>query len=124
MPSTALSLRAVRRDLRGCLESTWLPADDVEDLVLATSEAVSNVLEHAQHPTEPFFDVVLSVVPDQVTITVRDSGQWRDEPSGTHRGRGLAMMDTLAETTILTEARGTTVTLRHRAGRRAAVASG
>jgi hypothetical protein len=47
-----------------------------------------------------------------VTIVVCDHGQWRDATAGTYRGRGLAMMRMLVDTTVEARPEGTTVTLR------------
>jgi anti-sigma regulatory factor (Ser/Thr protein kinase) len=118
LPSTELSVRSMRRGLRAFLDATGLTDDELHDLLLAACEAATNAVEHAQHPTEPFFDVVFEVDEGQVTIIVRDHGQWRHGPTGPHRGRGrgLAMMRVLAGTTIDTHADGTTVTLRHPPG--------
>ncbi len=76
-------------------------------------EAVTNAIEHAQSPTHPFVDVAVEVDDDRVTVVVRDHGQWREGPVGPHRGRGLAMMRALAETTVLANRHGTTVVIRH-----------
>jgi anti-sigma regulatory factor (Ser/Thr protein kinase) len=123
-PHTTHTQHALRRELRDCLRSTGMSADDVDDLVLATCEAVTNALEHAQSPSDPFFDVGLDGDADQVTVTVRDSGRWQDVPSGPHRGRGLAMIRLLADTTVVTGASGTTVTMHHRFDRLETAAQG
>jgi anti-sigma regulatory factor (Ser/Thr protein kinase) len=104
----------MRQELRGFLDDTAWPADVVEDLVLAASEAANNAVEHAQPPTEPFFDVCAAVDDDAVTIVVRDHGAWRQPTSPSVRGRGLAMMRALADTTVTAGPHGTTVTIRRR----------
>ena len=107
----------MRRGLRALLADSGLPDGEREDLVLAACEAGTNALEHAQQPTEPFFDVVIEIADGLVTIVVRDHGRWQQPTSDPYRGRGLAMMDVLADTTVTTRTDGTTVTLRnHRAG--------
>jgi anti-sigma regulatory factor (Ser/Thr protein kinase) len=106
----------MRRGLRAFLVDTGLPHDDVEDLVLAACEAATNAVEHAQHPTEPFFDACIEIAEGVVTIVIRDHGEWQQPTSNPYRGRGLAMMRVLADTTMSTCADGTTVTIRsHRA---------
>ena len=104
----------MRQDLHDVLDDTALSADLVGDLVLAASEAANNAVEHAQRPTEPFFDVCVEVDHDAVTVTIRDHGTWRQPRVPTVRGRGLAMMDALAQTTVTASVRGTTVTIRCR----------
>ena len=107
----------MRRGLRAFLADWGLPDGEREDLVLAACEAGTNAVEHAQQPTEPFFDVFIEIADGLVTIVVRDHGQWQEPTSDPYRGRGLAMMHVLADTTVTTRTHGTTVTLRnHRAG--------
>ena len=107
----------MRRGLRAFIADTDLSEDEREDLVLAACEAGTNAVEHAQQPTEPFFDVFIEIADGLVTIVVRDHGQWQQPTSDPYRGRGLAMMHVLADTTVTTRTHGTTVTLRnHRAG--------
>jgi anti-sigma regulatory factor (Ser/Thr protein kinase) len=101
----------MRRGLRAFLDDAGLSHDEVEDLVLAACEAATNAGEHAQHSTEPFFDVATQIAGGVVTIVVRDYGQWRAPGSSPHRGRGLAMMRVLADTSVAVGAHGTTVTL-------------
>jgi anti-sigma regulatory factor (Ser/Thr protein kinase) len=102
----------IRHELRAFLEDTGLSTDERDDLVLAACEAVTNAVDHAQSPTEPFFDACIEVADGVVTIVVRDHGQWREPTSMGDRGRGLAMMRVLADTTVTLGPQGTTVTLR------------
>lgn len=115
LPTTEQSVRTLRHGLRAFLDDTALPPDALHDLLLATCEAAANAVEHPQEPTESYFDVSFHVEHDQVTIVVRDHGRWRDGPSGDHRGRGLQMMATLAETRVEQSPDGTTVTMRQSA---------
>jgi anti-sigma regulatory factor (Ser/Thr protein kinase) len=112
--STPTSVRGMRQDLHDCLDDTALSADVVDDVVLAASEAAHNAVEHAQRPTQPCFDVRAEIDRHAVTVTIRDHGTWRQPRIPTVRGRGLAMMDALAETTVTASVRGTTVTIRCR----------
>lgn len=112
LPSTELSVCSLRHGLRSFLDDTGLPPDELHDLLLAACEAATNAIEHAQHPSEPYIDVLFEVEDGQVTIVVRDHGRWRDGPSGPHRGRGLMMMAALADTTVSSPPQGTTVTIR------------
>lgn len=112
LPSTDVSVRSLRHGLRVFLDDTGLAPDDLSDLLLAACEAATNAIEHAQQPSEPFFDVLFEVEDGQVTIVVRDHGTWRDGPTGPFRGRGLQMMSALADTTVTSLPHGTTVTMR------------
>lgn len=106
----------LRRGLRAFLQGTWLSGEQVYDLLLAACEAASNAIEHAQHPREPFFAVRGELDDDRVSIVVRDFGQWREAVGNSHRGRGLGMMQVLAEASFVVGSEGTTVTLRSRRG--------
>ena len=51
---------------------------------------------------------------DEMILNVTDTGQWKPPNPSSERGRGIAMMDVLAdEMTIHRRASGTSVTLRH-----------
>jgi anti-sigma regulatory factor (Ser/Thr protein kinase) len=122
-PSVLISVRMMRQRLRGFLRNkTALSDDETEDLLLAASEAANNAVEHAQQPTEPFFEVSSDVDDEQVTVVVQDHGGWQQPTSPTYRGRGLAMMRALVNTTVTTRPHGTTVTMRSRWHRREAKA--
>ena len=112
LPATTLSVPLLRRGLDAFLRVALLSADERYDLLLAACEAASNAIEHARHPTEPFFEVLAEISDTGMTIVICDHGQWRDAPAGTHRGRGLRMMWLLADTTVAAGRHGTTVTLR------------
>jgi anti-sigma regulatory factor (Ser/Thr protein kinase) len=111
-PSTALSVRGMRRELRPFLTRSGLPDAEIDDLVLAASEAAANGVEHAHDPSEPFFDVRAEIDGRRVRIVVRDYGRWA---TGRHdhgdRGRGLGMMSKLAAVSLTASPLGTSVTL-------------
>jgi len=113
-PSTAMSVRTMRAELRPFLRDSGLPEPEIDDLVLAACEAAANGIEHARHPTEPFFDVQAEVEGPHVQIMIRDYGRWttRAVDPG-HRGRGLHMMTMLAAVSLTSGPQGTTVTLRN-----------
>jgi anti-sigma regulatory factor (Ser/Thr protein kinase) len=110
--SMETSLPFLRRELGALLTTSALTADETYDLLLSVSEAASNAVEHAQDPREPFFDVVAEVDGVTVTVTVTDHGRWLPRTASAFRGRGLAMMQVLADTTVATGEDGTTVTIR------------
>jgi anti-sigma regulatory factor (Ser/Thr protein kinase) len=112
MPSVPSSIPLLRWGMRAFLDDAGRSFDEREDLILATCEASTNAVEHAEQPTEPFFDVTCRIVDDRVVIVVMDHGRWRPPTTSAFRGRGLAMMRILADTTVETGPDGTTVTLR------------
>ena len=113
-PANAHAIPALRRALRRLFTTAGLDDELAYDLLLAACEAATNAVEHAQDPTEPFIDVHFEVAEGQVTITVQDYGRWRNGPATPLRGRGLAMMHVLADTTVDADREGTTVTMRSR----------
>jgi anti-sigma regulatory factor (Ser/Thr protein kinase) len=115
-PSTAMSVRTMRRELRPFLASSELPEQDVDDLVLAACEAAANGVEHARQPAEPFFDVQAEIEGRSVRVVVRDYGRWNAPdtvPGNRGRGRGLHMMTMLAAVSLTSGPLGTSVTLRN-----------
>jgi len=116
-PSTAMSVRTMRRELRPFLASSELTEQDVDDLVLAACEAATNGIEHARHPAEPFFDVQAEIDGHSVRIVVRDYGRWTPPNADPgNRGRGLHMMTMLAAVSLTSGPLGTSVTLRNLVG--------
>jgi len=129
----------VRARLRDWLQIHQWPANRIDELVLAVSEAVSNCVEHGyrtpcdtvEHTNDGSSDNLdrlentvdvrghLTVHDDgysQVVLTVRDQGRWRvPDTRPTTRGRGLALMRGCAEDMDLRHTdHGTTVVLRSR----------
>lgn len=105
----------VRRQVVDWTERVGLPDVVGQDVVLATDEAVSNAVEHAY----PDFSGILTLFAaciqpgNAVGIVVADHGRWRPPPAVPGlRGRGLAMMQTLAHAyRLMHTPHGTTVVL-------------
>jgi anti-sigma regulatory factor (Ser/Thr protein kinase) len=95
--------------MRLFLEVAGVGEDQAYDLVLATCEAATNAVEHAQDPTEPVFEVTAAIANGRVSIAVRDYGQWRERVPSMDRGRGSALMSAVAEITATPSPEGTTV---------------
>jgi signal transduction histidine kinase/CheY-like chemotaxis protein len=112
--SEASSVRELRRGLRAWLEHAGVDDDQRYDLLLAACEAATNAIEHAQDPTEPFFDVTSSVDDGHVHITVRDYGQWRERVPSMDRGRGSTLMSAVGEIVATPSPEGTTVRISSR----------
>ncbi|HEY2206293.1 MAG TPA: ATP-binding protein [Pseudonocardia sp.] len=112
LPVDACSPWAARRLLRAWLAELGCSDDDIADLVLVVSEAVTNVVDHA-YPDGAEGDLIslecrlrsTDVDKSQVVATVSDRGRWRPVPKvNGNRGRGLTMMRSLTESL---ELRGT-----------------
>ena len=113
-PSSAASIPALRRRLRLLFTECGLDEDLAYDLLLATCEAATNAVEHAQEPTEPVVEVTVDVAAAEVVVRVRDHGQWRERVPSMDRGRGSMLMSAFAEVTATPSAKGTTVVIRAR----------
>jgi anti-sigma regulatory factor (Ser/Thr protein kinase) len=110
----------------------WSPAQ-VDDLVLAVSEAVSNSVEHGYGmPTEDADHSTLDassstvklagqIITDadgirRVEFTIRDHGRWTPPDGPSSRGHGMTLMRACTDAvTIEHTTAGTTVVLRSRA---------
>ncbi len=108
-PSEPASVRAVRSELRAFLASVAADDDVSFELLVATSEAATNAIEHAQDPTEPVIDVTFEADDRVVTITVRDHGSWRAREASMDRGRGSALMSAFGGVRVMPSRDGTTV---------------
>ncbi|MGY1709980.1 ATP-binding protein [Geodermatophilus sp. SYSU D00758] len=116
LPAAATAVPVLRRRLQALFAAAGLHPDQAYDLVLAACEALTNAVEHAQDPTEPFVEVAVDVSGGRVEITVRDSGRWRERVPSMDRGRGSVLMSAVAEVTAVPSPTGTTVRLVARTG--------
>jgi serine/threonine-protein kinase RsbW len=91
-------LTEVRRRLEEWAAAVGLPAEDAEDVVLASYEALTNAAEHAYADGPWNIDLVAARTLDgRVLVTVRDHGRWRTPPRDPgFRGRGLLLIEMLA----------------------------
>jgi anti-sigma regulatory factor (Ser/Thr protein kinase) len=91
IPADPARLRSVRRNIGRWLSGHDVPKPDAEDIILASSEACANSIEHAYGPGEGSVEIEAEVAGGEVTIVVRDAGRWRTSRNG-DRGRGLPLM--------------------------------
>jgi anti-sigma regulatory factor (Ser/Thr protein kinase) len=112
LPAEPEALITARRALRNWLAEVGVDPEALYDITLATGEACTNAIEHAYAPGEASFDLEAIRGDEDVTVSVRDYGSWR-EPRGQNRGRGLKLMRTLMDdVSVRREETGTTVELR------------
>ncbi|SDF14277.1 Signal transduction histidine kinase [Blastococcus fimeti] len=111
LPSEPASVPLLRRRLRAVLDGAGVDPDRAYDLLLAAGEAVTNAIEHAQQPTEPFVEIGVGMRGDRLEITVRDFGQWRERVPSMDRGRGSTLMSAFADVTATPSPTGTTVVI-------------
>jgi signal transduction histidine kinase/CheY-like chemotaxis protein/serine phosphatase RsbU (regulator of sigma subunit) len=99
MPAAATELTGMRAALTGWLSRAGVSEDDAAAVLIATSEACANAIEHAYGFAEAsVVDVSASVHAGQLEVVVRDSGRWVDPgPATLGRGRGRMMMSALMD---------------------------
>jgi serine phosphatase RsbU (regulator of sigma subunit)/anti-sigma regulatory factor (Ser/Thr protein kinase) len=111
-PAQADALAQIRHLLRRWLRHQGASDDEIYDITVACQEACANAVEHAYAPGDEAFEVDAILNDGAVEISVRDRGQWR-RARGTHRGRGMPMMEALMDSVhVQHTADGTTVVLR------------
>jgi GAF domain-containing protein/anti-sigma regulatory factor (Ser/Thr protein kinase) len=114
-PLEPTMLVGLRADLRRWLRGTDAPRSAVEEIVLATSEAVANAIEHAETPAQQDVEVELSRKGREIVVVVQDFGTWREPGAESDRGRGFVLMRALMDDVAVESARrGTRVTMRRR----------
>jgi serine/threonine-protein kinase RsbW len=97
-PSLPERLAEVRARIAAWAGGIGLPPDTVDDIVLATHEALANVADHA-YPDGGGEAVLDAACTDsEVRVVVRDHGRWQAPTSDPGwRGRGLVIMNGLAD---------------------------
>ena len=113
VPALADRLAPLRRTLREWAEAAGLRGERVDDLLLASHEAMANVVDHAYRRQPGTFDLSARTEQGRVVVTVTDHGRWRPAAVPTPeslRGRGLKLINELADTvTVLPGDAGTRV---------------
>lgn len=99
LPSTALTVGPVRRTVRTFLSERGVPRATIDAILVAVSEAMTNVVLHAYDRLAPdgVVSVELALDDDLVRLTVTDAGCGiapRDDSPGA--GLGLAIIAGLA----------------------------
>ena len=120
-PAEVESIPVMRRLLTRWLDDAGATRADVDDLTLASAEAAANAIEHA-YGLEPGVVELRARTErgDTVTLSIRDFGNWR-APRGVHRGRGLQLMEGLADVVeVVRSDEGTTIELSRQLGAEAA----
>lgn len=105
IPADTRYLSLVRRGVRNLAESMGFPREDVADVELAVSEAVTNSVEHGSTPAgEPAVVVKCRAWEDWLVIEIEDESSVPSLPncptiSAAHeeRGRGVLMMRALMD---------------------------
>lgn len=98
VPSLAGRLAAVRRRTAEWATAAGMDQPTVDDLVLATHEALANVADHAYPDGDGEAWLDIECRRDEIVVVVRDHGRWQPPtPDPGWRGRGLVIIRGLAE---------------------------
>lgn len=110
-------VRFVRHDLRRWLEQAGVPAEVVNEVVLACSEACANAVEHPQRAGRQLVQVEAALNATELELRVRDFGIWKEHPGSPMRGRGLDMIGDLMDSLeVRRTAGGTELVMRRSLG--------
>ena len=105
LPADLIAMSVARHQLRRWLAGLSWPAGQLEDIVLAVNEAVTNTIEHAYLEGMVEIHGGTEATPDgqrRVTIIVRDHGRWRQAPTDNeYRHRGIPLMRACMDTVII-----------------------
>ncbi|MBA2460583.1 MAG: ATP-binding protein [Actinobacteria bacterium] len=96
LPARAENLALVRGVVGLLAEHLQMPAEQVEDVKLAVTEACANVVRHAYPGSDGRLNVAAEPEPDCLTVVVSDLGRGlRPDPGGEGPGLGLPLMAAL-----------------------------
>jgi serine phosphatase RsbU (regulator of sigma subunit)/anti-sigma regulatory factor (Ser/Thr protein kinase) len=114
-PAEIESIPVLRRLLSRWLDEAGASRTDIDDIVLAGAEAAANAIEHAYGLAPGVVELSARATEDGgVKVAIRDFGNWRP-PRGTHRGRGLQLMEGLTDDVeVVRSDEGTTIELSRR----------
>lgn len=105
LPARPENVAVIRHVLGAFAEALLLPADLVEDMRLAVTEACTNVVRHAYHDADPGpIDVVIRPNGERLDLIVSDQGQGLGpSPDVSGPGLGLPLIAALADSVDLQE---------------------
>ncbi|GAA0430979.1 hypothetical protein Aca07nite_17540 [Actinoplanes capillaceus] len=114
-----VQISRLRADMRGWMAGHGIDPDCLNAVLLASSEAVANAIEHG-YRDDPFgmVDVSATISADAVEVRVSDHGTWRGPGADLARGRGLQLIYESMDEVSFDQDEGTTVTMRRHRGAR------
>ncbi len=102
-----------RAALRNWLTQAGIGTDQIQSVLIATGEAISNAIEHGHRDRPPgIVSVRVTALANGLEVTVTDTGSWKPPRTVANisRGRGIVLMRGLMEDfTIESNDAGTTV---------------
>ncbi len=99
VPAEAGRLVELRKRLTSWLAGLGVDGARREDIVLASNEALANSAEHAYGDgSDGVIEIHATLGRGGIEVVVTDYGTWKPaDPADTIRGRGLLLIDRLAE---------------------------
>ncbi|MFI7578737.1 SpoIIE family protein phosphatase [Micromonospora sp. NPDC049497] len=120
VPAGMAELAPLRAALDEWLTGCQVPESERYGIVLATSEAVANAIEHGcGGDPAGRVSVTATLDGDVLDLRVSDTGRWLPPRASLHRGRGMALMGRLMDDLVVDRGGGTNVLMRRRVERRA-----
>jgi serine phosphatase RsbU (regulator of sigma subunit)/anti-sigma regulatory factor (Ser/Thr protein kinase) len=115
-PARTDELAPLRGELRAWLQQHVSDRSEINAVLTTVGEASANAIDHAySDQQDPLMRVEAARVNGDVILNVTDTGRWKAPEPSPERGRGLTMMEALADdVTIDRRSTGTSVTLRHK----------
>ncbi|ACY95917.1 MULTISPECIES: ATP-binding protein [Thermomonospora] len=101
LPRESLSIRILRRVLGDALRGLGVAEDCIGDILVAASEACTNVVQHSRTPLD--YEVIARVNDGVCALTVTDhgrgltSGPAAGDPEQAESGRGIKIMHALMD---------------------------
>jgi anti-sigma regulatory factor (Ser/Thr protein kinase) len=114
------SIPVLRGRVRAWLQDAGASKTDTFEIMLATTEAFANAVEHPHEPTSHLVDIAGSLTDQTITVSIRDYGTWHGERTRKEQGGfGFVLMEALMDTVrVESFPDGTTVTMHRRTGSR------
>ena len=105
--------KRLRNDLRAWLLESGVNGTAGYDIVLAVNEAFINAVEHPVDRTSSTIEVTAEFAGREITVRIRDDGQWQEDldPGRNHYGHNV-MRTVMTDVTTRRTPTGTQVTLR------------
>lgn len=111
IPADPEFVSQLRLRLTDLLDRAGVSPQDINDLAIAVSEAVTNAIEHAANASEPAVRVCCEVGPGFVQVIIQDRGRKPWDPAAvapeadpavdlnavSHHGRGIQFMRALVD---------------------------
>ena len=116
IPARPESLAGMRAAVRRWLDGRC-PPEVADEVLLACSEAAANAVLHGSASGAQRYQLEAETVDGRIRVRVRDQGRWRDPVRSGPNGRGMAIIEALADRVeVRPDGGGTVVEFERRVG--------